>query len=223
MKFIFFITLLFNVVNAGSIYIFYPFISNSDSLQKLIEKEIPHSEVVIFGKYSRLKAQIKEKVPDALISTQIVVDEFFSADDTTLKGQINIKTTESYNVISLFPIDTLKFKNAIFGAVNQGDRSANKKQIRELLDFDIKKLKRVTKTDDLLSLLRFNIIDFAIIKESQIKEFSSRTKQKVFVKKINTSELPIITFTENKKKLFSKRVFSFSKNINNQLGIDSWE
>ena len=223
MKLIVLITLLFSVVKCDTIYIFYPFISNTDSLQSLMKEELPNSKVIIFGKYSKLKTQIKTEVPDALISTQIVVDEFFSTNDTTLKGKVDNAFTESYSIISLFPIDTLKFETAIFGAVNQGDRSANKKQIQYLLDLEIKKLKRVTKTDDLLSLLRFNIIDFAIIKDTQLKSFTSKTKQQIYTKQINSVQLPIITFAENGKLLFTKKIYSFPKNINHQLGIHSWE
>jgi len=233
MKLLLILLFYFSFIQSHSLYIFYPNIQNSDSLKIKLEKQLLNTKVKIFGKYSLLKKELKKNSSCYIISTPIVFKELDTLFTTKLKGVKNNSITENYTLISLsdnkFKIDSIK-KSKI-GFVNQGSRKYNEKLVKKILSIKTNNVKRVTKLEDLISLLRFNIIDYALIQKDELSRIKKLTNLNIYSKNIENPHIEIISFgqynyeqnySEEQKNELTKQILELPQSTNQFLRIDSW-
>jgi len=224
MKIILVILILFSTAFSKDMYIFYPFTTNQDSLSMTLKSKFPEHTISIFGKYSTLSKQISLNPPDILISNPIIIEKYDSLFNNQLHGHRDTLKFEDYCLISFNEkyLNNRYLQNIKLGSVSYGNRADTKYLVETLLSQSGISVKRVTKTEDLISLLRFNIIDCALVKKSECIKLKSYTKQNIFMRKIINKNIPIISIglTERSNvKAFIKSI----EDINIYFGVNSWK
>ncbi|MCJ8330658.1 MAG: hypothetical protein HRT89_05940 [Lentisphaeria bacterium] len=139
---------------ADSLYVYLPTLKSVQEMEKVLKVDPALSgfTITVFGKFSELKKQHKASPADALI-----IPSSFSKFNKGYKDsmQFTLKDKKSFNYL-LLSIVKGKNKNQLstesIGIVDELGRKDTKKYVHRLLG-KVKRIKRVTKPDDLMPLL----------------------------------------------------------------------
>lgn len=161
-----------NAWTGESLYIFFPSTVSPPILQKQISMLSPEVEVIAFGRYSEFEERIAAEPPDAVLS--------FPEAIRPLKGYAmavgsnrNGMASEPYYLLTIDQeIEIAHIGKHTIGAVDFLGRKGMKQFITGIFPHP-PTLKTVTKIEDLLPLLTFNMVQGIFVTESQVPYFQT--------------------------------------------------
>ena len=163
---IFFLCILVSEkLSAESLYVFVPTEVRTNKLQQKISAYCSGVDVTVFGRAKDFHKKVKAVPPTAILSLLPVVEHtlVFSPAIVGLRDGLS---SESYVLVSVEkPIELERLNNKKIGVVDLLGRKPMRTFIEELLQTQVK-LKRVTKTEDLLPLITFSSVDALFVSQS---------------------------------------------------------
>jgi hypothetical protein len=212
-----------SLCSATDIFIFKPSKEKASVVQETIQKQCNGVTVTVFGRVNDFMEQIELKKPAAIISLLPVVDSY-KPYNVMSKGLLGGQTHDQYVWVSLGkPVDLAAIATLKIGVIDILGRKGMDAYMAQLLGTDVT-LKRVTKTEDLIPLLTFNAVDAILVSSGTFDELK-QTSQLDFVVtktelKVGLSTVATIEASEQSK--IKSCISSFSKEINDMLGVEKW-
>lgn len=172
--------LAFNVFAVEKIFVFFPSNINSQSMQNTMSDLIKGVSITVFGRYNDFISRTKSESPDAVITKTMLIQEQLENYEILLNGERKGKTIENYVILSTeeqFSVESVN-SETIIGVLDIMGRTGMNTFSK--LFFPVQpKLKRVSKLEDLLSLLSFDMIA-GIMVEDVFADYFRATSQLQF-------------------------------------------
>lgn len=222
-----FIILFFlaNVIGSEKLYIFYPSPVRPHILQKNLSETCPDIEVTVFGRYKDFIEKIKITAPDAIITKPDLLPQLpdYKKKATGLKDG---KSSEAYFLLSVdSKIDVSKIGQETIGVVDFLGRQGMENLISTLFT-DIPKVKRVTKVEDLLPLLTFNMATALFLSEKDVEYLKKKSKLNLKTTPLPNAEVGIVSFAIKKDKgsaSMEKAFHNIEQELQVMLKLDNWD
>lgn len=194
------------------------------ALEAMLEDTLSGAEVVTFGRIRDLESKLKSKPPVAIMARTAVLDMLNLS--RTVQGQNNGEPAESLVFLTTGVTDRSTLLAKPVGVLDILGRSRIQEYYSKLLQVDQKiRFKRVTKLEDLLSLLQFKVVDGVLISESQADLLLSKTKMKLVVAPVEGVEVgfPAVGFVGGQPDgALIKSIVNMSPETREVIGVDQW-
>ncbi|MCP4150965.1 MAG: hypothetical protein GY757_24675, partial [bacterium] len=205
-------------------YVFYPASIRPKIIKEKLSKACPGIDITVFGRYRDFKEMVLREPPDAILTKTPLLEQF---TEYTIKynGLRDGKTQEAYVLLSINQeIDTAEVSKATLGTVDFLGRKEMKLFVTGFFD-PPPKLKRVTKLEDLLPLMTFEMAGGVLITEKDIPYFKKMTKLDLKVTAIKGASAGIVALAVKNSKTPSNLISAVKKipeKINLLLGVQQW-
>lgn len=216
---------LIQPVYAERLYVFYPSVMRTQIMQKKLSLALPGIEIRVFGRYKDFKIKTQIDSPEAILSKTPIIKQlggYFSQR----KGIRHNKTDESYVLLSVGKgANPTQMAGTTLGAFDILGRKGMKKFMGQYFSVT-PRLKLVSKMEDLLQLLTFNMVDAILIPEIYVSYFKEISKLHFIVTPIPTMRVGIIALAIKPKGNTAHILSSFSSinnNLKTLLDIHNWE
>ena len=168
-----------------NLYIFYPSIVRPQTIQDKVEKVFHGTTVTVFGRYNDFSAKIGIEPPDMIITKTMLIRQLGSYT-TVLNGFRNGKSEDKYVLLSINqPVDPKSITSeTLIGSIDILGRNGMNTFVSQFFP-TTPKLKRVTKMEDLLPLLTFNMTAAILVQEPAVSYFKATSNLK-----FNVTPLP---------------------------------
>ncbi len=213
------ISLLF----AQKIYVFYPTEVVPIVIQKKIMNLLPGIEISAFGLYKDFTTKIKKEPADAIIAKTLLVKQL-DGFNIVLKGSYKGDTNDEYILLSVdqkIAIESIN-QTTVIGIIDFLGRTG-------MMEFATKlfptppKLKRVSKVEDLLSLLTFKLVKGIVIEKKQVKFIEKKSNLNLISTPLPSISSGIIALAL-KKGTNNPELIKKIKNVKlTLLGVDEWK
>jgi hypothetical protein len=156
---------------ADKLYAFYPTIVRSQIIQHNLMKACPNAEVMVFGRYNDFVAKIALDSPEAIITKTMVLAQM-PGYSIKAAGSFKGSDAEPYVILSVNEkLDpSAATAETTIGIIDFLGRKEMAVFIAQFFS-TAPKLKRVTKIEDLLPLLTFNMAQGVLISEREVSYF----------------------------------------------------
>lgn len=226
--FLFFLVfLVLHVYALEKIYVFFPSAINTQSMQNIMAEQMKNANIIVFGRYNEFMTRIKSEPPDAVITKTMLIKDQLNSFEILLNGERNGKTVENYVILStegLFDIDSVSVETVI-GVIDILGRTAMSSFSKQFFPAE-PKLKRVSKLEDLLSLLSFDLIAGIMVEEGFTEYFKSVSKLQFNITPLNGANTGIVAFAVKKGSKAEKTSLYLKKNdkkICDLFQIEKWK
>ncbi len=187
--------LIFCVCNSFSqdkVYVFYPSVARPQTVQDKIQKSVQGVAVTVFGRYNDFTTKM-ETEPAQIVITKPSLIAQFSGYEIKMNGVRSGKTEETYVVLSIDGgIDPAAVgAETIIGTLDILGRNGMNTFAKQFFE-TVPKLKRVTKVEDLLPLLTFNMAAGILIQEPAVQYFKSTSNLNFTITKLPESKDGIV-------------------------------
>ncbi|MBN1306941.1 MAG: hypothetical protein JXA18_03425 [Chitinispirillaceae bacterium] len=208
------------------LFVFYPTTTRPQTVQERLEENANDVSVTVFGRYVDMSEKIVNEPPDALLSKPALIRQLGNYT-IALNGIRKGTAKETYVLMSInTPIDPKTVgAQTVIGAIDVLGRTGMKSFIGRFFPVE-PKLKRVTKIEDLLPLLTFNMADAVLIEAVFIQYFKSTSHLEFTVTSLSETDSGIIALAiknngkaENTLTAFKKA----GKGINTLFEVDQWK
>ncbi|WDE04803.1 hypothetical protein SG34_026405 [Thalassomonas viridans] len=210
-------------VQAESLFVFLPTQVRAKVMQQQISQVCPELEVTVFGRGKDFRRQIKNTPPNAVLSLMPIIERLGSFD-MVLQGSKNGQTREKYVIVSVGqPLAVQDMAQKKIGVVDLLGRKPMGEFIAGAFPVAVK-LKRVTKTEDLLPLLTFGSVEAVLVSESHFSQLKAKSNLKLVASASNlTMNLVNLALNgANAKEKLLRCISRFDDKINATLGVDKW-
>jgi hypothetical protein len=212
-------------VYAERLYVFYPSVVRTQIMQKKLSRALPGVEIRVFGRYRDFKAKTKADSPDAILSKAPIIKQL-RGYSIKQKGIRDDETNESYVLLSVGKrINPANMANTTIGVFDILGRRGMKKFIGQYFSVT-PRLKRVSKMEDLLQLLTFNMVDAILIPEIYVEYFKGISKLYFIKTSVPNMRVGIVALAV-KKRRYATHILRSLTSMNNDfktlLDIDNWE
>lgn len=163
--------LFFSADSAEKLYVFFPAITRTHLIQERLQNSLKGVEVMVFGRYSDFLIQVETNPPTGIIAKTPLVDQFTDYSENLIGNRKN-KTEETYVLLSTEKKVDLQSieQQTIVGVVDfLGRKSMN--NFTESLLGNSHQIKCVTKPEDLIPLLIFDMVDCILLEKSTADYF----------------------------------------------------
>ncbi len=185
------VTLSGNMSYAESLYVFYPTTARSKVLQEKMGADCPDIALTIFGRFRDFQTKITESPPDAILTKKPVINEI-KGYTIKLQGTRKNSTDESFILLSVDEaIDPAKLADLTVGVLDILGRKGMGKHVAQYFD-PVPKLKRVTKIEDLLPLLSFNMAKAILISDNRVSYFKKLSKLNFIATPVPNMQIGIV-------------------------------
>lgn len=169
------------------VYVFYPSVARPQAVQEKITKSVQGVDVTVFGRYNDFIAKM-EIEPAQMVITKPALIEQFGGYDIKIKGVRAGKSEETYVLLSIkngvdIAVVTAETVIGVIDIFGRNKMNAFAKQFFPTTP----KLKRVTKVEDLLPLLTFNMAAAILISEPAVQYFKSTSNLNFVITKLPES------------------------------------
>ncbi|MBN1576564.1 MAG: hypothetical protein JW913_08430 [Chitinispirillaceae bacterium] len=174
------------------LYVFYPTTARPQTVQEKMQEHFNGVSVTVFGRCIDMSEKVAAEPPDAVLSKPALIEQMGNYT-IVLNGVRKGKTGATYVIMSInAPIDP-KAVNAqtTIGAIDVLGRTGMKSFIGHFFPAE-PKLKRVTKIEDLLPLLTFNMADAILVEDVFVNYFRSTSNLEFTVKPLSGATTGII-------------------------------
>lgn len=212
-------------VYAERLYVFYPSVVRTQVMQKKLSRALPGIEVRVFGRYKDFRAKTKTDSPDAILSKAPVI-QHMRGYFIKRKGIRDNETDESYVLLSVGNrLNPNNMAGTSIGVFDILGRKGMKKFIGNY--FRPKpRIKRVSKMEDLLQLLTFNMVDAVLIPEIYVAYFKEISQLHFIVTPVPKMRVGIIALAIKSRRNpthILRSITSMNYNIRTLLDIENWE
>ena len=208
---------------AEQLYVYVPTDVRAKNLQQAIGMACPNITVTAFGRGIDFRQLVKKSPPDAILSPLPVLEHRLGFK-SAIRGVKNGFTDEQYVLLSVDKaFDLRNIENSKIGVVDILGRKAMGEFVSQLMQTKVK-LKRVTKQEDLLSLLTFGSVDGVFVSESQYRQIRKRSNLNLVVTnpniKVGLASIALVNLSAKQK--IADCVKRFDKKLNRILGVEQW-
>jgi hypothetical protein len=226
---LFLILLVFSISNSFSqdkVYVFYPTVARPQAVQDKIQKCVQGVEVTVFGRYNDFTTKM-EIEPAQMVITKPALVEQFAGYEIKVKGSRAGKTDETYVLLSInngVDIATVGTETVV-GTIDILGRNGMNTFAKNFFP-TIPKLKRVTKIEDLLPLLTFNMAVAILIQEPAIQYFKSTSNLNFAITKLPESKDGIVALavkTGGSADKVASALKSADKELCSFFEVDLWK
>ena len=210
---------------AETLYVFYPIAERPNVIQTKLSESCPGVDITVFGRINDFDAKMKEAPPDAILSKPVVI-AMQGNYAVQLQGVRGGGTDESYVFLSVDKgVDPAGLASATVGVLD----ILSRKEMTAFVEGFIKptpQLKRVTKMEDLLPLLTFNMASAILISENAVNYFKSVSQLSFVVTPASGMKTGIIALAVKKDGQANntiKAIKEMKGDINTLLEVDSWK
>ncbi len=191
------------------------------ALEKALQQQLAGLSITVFSRYRDLEDAGAQK-PDALVAIEPVLQQ--RGRKPSLQGTKGSKDAETYLLVSVgHLLESLSGK--VIGVVDVLGRDGTQSFVANLLKTNDVKVKRVAKSEDLLSLLEFAAADGIVIPSSALARLSERTQLAIKSKEVpgGSVGLPALAiFNDGSKEAITKAFLGMDAATKRLLGIDAW-
>ncbi len=187
-----FITIFFSRTGCSeTLYVFYPTTVRSQIVQKELSKACPGVEITVFGRYKDFEAKLGMNFPDAILTKLPVISQF-GGYSVKLKGTRKGSADEPYVLLSANKkVDPDNIANLSIGTFDILGRKGMKQFVSKYFATE-PGLRRVSKIEDLLQLLTFNMADALLIPEIHVNYFKEISKLNFMVTPVPKMRIGIV-------------------------------
>ena len=192
----------------------------------MLNSAIPGVNITVFGRVKDFQKNIKKQPPDAILSYRPVIDNE-QGISIGLQGTNKGSQDESYVLISVGQNVELKADQQLtIGVVDLLGRKKMPNFVSKLVQATQKpKIKRVSKPEDLLSLLQFKVADAVLVPENDVKAFKAKSKLDLQVTPVSGARvgLPALGFlSDTNKKMIQTAVKKLQGKVQDIMRVNSW-
>ena len=210
-------------VMADNLFVFVPTDVRAKAMQQDISTVCPNVAVTVFGRGKDFRRQIKQNPPNGILSLLPIINHL-GTFNTVLKGSKNGDTQEKFVIVSVgSPLNVKDVAHKKIGIVDLLGRKPMGKFIADFFPVAVK-LKRVTKTDDLLPLLTFGSVEAVLVSESHFLQLKAKSNLQLVASPSNLT-MSLVRLALNGKSSQEKLlrcINRFDNKINSTLGVDKW-
>ena len=207
-----------------TIFVYLPTDIRPNAFQKMLEDSAPNVAVTVFGRIRDFQKNLKDTPPDAVLAAHPVIEDI--PLPVGMQGKAGAKTDEQYVLVSVGQEVDLAKPDLVIGTVDLLGRKKMGGFVNKLIGRAEKtKLKRVTKREDLLSLLQFKVADAILLRESSLESFKGKSKLDLKVKRVEGARvgLPAVGFLPDARtKEVKAAVSKFTGELNAIIGVTGW-
>lgn len=208
-----------------SLFVFYPIAERPNVIQTKLSEVCPGIEVTVFGRISDFDATVKENPPDAILSKPVVV-QLFQNYKIQLQGVRQGNTEESYVLLSVDKgVDVNGLSDATIGMIDILGRKEMALFVEGFFS-SAPKLKRVTKMEDLLPLLTFNMCSAILIAENAVGYFKSISQLNFVITPspgMKTGIIALAVKNGSNAGQIINAIKEMGSGVNTLLEVDSWK
>lgn len=210
-------------VPAQDLYVFYPTTTRPRVVQAKLAEACPALNITVFGRYRDFEARMKEAPPDAVLTRPELAGRFPDYR-TVLQGVRMGRKREQFLLVSVDqPPDTSQIASGTIGVVDFLGRRGTESFVVESFNTS-PRIKRVTKIEDLLPLLTFNMVGSVFVTNEHYS-YLQRTSNLDFVALEipgASGQLPALSVADDSDRELLLCVKN-RKRFAAQLGVDGWE
>jgi len=215
---------IFSNIYSENLFVFLPSTAKTRTINDNLKKSFPGTDIVVFGRFKDFYKKVLESSPDAILTKTPLIKQFKSYN-IKAKGMIDNQLTEQYWIIS---IDKKITQNNLPGKTIGVLDFLGRKKITEFVNSLLNtkntiKIKRVTKTEDLLPMLTFKMADGILVTEKDINYFSSISNLNFKKTKIKGAKAEIISLATKESVSETQYINCLSKVSPKLLGVDKWK
>lgn len=206
-------------------YVFFPSTTRAKVMQEKITALCPEVSVVVFGRQRDFSKSLISDPPNFVLAPGLVTNSI-TQYQTVLKALRGNFTDQDYFLVSVnaaIPIKTLSGKRV--GAVDLLDARRMNKFLNDKLNAKLR-VKRVTKVEDLLPLITFNVVDAIFVSETDLEFLRGKTELDLVSQKISI-RLGVATLSEKQSSSGSRNsiscVANFDSELNSMFGVQKWK
>lgn len=207
------------------VFVYLPTDVRPRAFQKLLETNLSGIEVTVFGRVRDFQKNLKKDPPDAVLSYRPVLDSV-AAIAPGFQGMVGEAASESYILLTVGKEIDVNNPSTVIGVVDILGRKEMGKFVATVLGVPTKfKIKRVTKTEDLLPLLQFSAADAILIPKSSVDSIRKKSKLELTVKLESPTKVgfPAVGFLPNaRKKAIEGAIKKLPAQVNAVIGVKRW-
>jgi hypothetical protein len=215
-----------DVMSQEKLYVFFPATIRPQAIQEKMTVAMKDVKVTVFGRYNDFTSKIMIEPPDAIITKPALIEQLGNYV-ISLNGRRQGKKKESYVLLSIN--DTLEVASitteTVIGVIDVLGRTGMKTFAGQFFPVE-PKLKRVTKVEDLLPLLSFNMAAGVLIEDVFVKYIKNTSQLQFNNTPLSGSKNGIIACGIKKDGSAENVVNSLKKNNADMVAlfeIDSWK
>lgn len=180
------------------LYIFFPSTVRPQAIQDKMQQISQGTTITVFGRYTDFTAKIEMEPPDAILTKTSLVKQM-NDYSVSLNGIRGGKTVETYVLLSVdTPVDLSTITSeTVIGTIDFLGRTGMNDFVKKYLPV-VPKIKRVTKIEDLLPLLSFNMASAILIEEHCVDYFKKTSNLNFVVTPLSSNDDGIIALAAKK-------------------------
>jgi hypothetical protein len=207
-------------------YVFYPTKARPQVVQDKLQKTYKNVMVTVFGRYIDFIKKIEIDPPTTILTKPKIIDQIGNYG-ISLNGYRDGTRYESYMFVTLNKeINTATVTSEMtIGVIDILGRKGMKEFVGQFFQVQ-PKIKRVTKLEDLLPLLSFNMVEGILVEKIFIEYFKSTSKLNFNVTALPKKENGIISLGTKQLKneiTITKILKDGNKEINELFNVDQWK
>jgi hypothetical protein len=223
-NYIFFsLILLVDIAQAAELYVFVPANIRATVLERSLRESCPAIKITVFGRVKDFMNQVKTNHPIGILTLRPTMEQNIDYK-LLVQGIRQGKTEEPYVFVSVGKeIDINNLTKLQVGVLDILGRKPMSKFMAKILKQEVK-IRRVTKQEDLLSLLSFSAVDAIFVSQSLYEELTERTQLELIATPIDIRiGLASMASSRGKnQKALIDCIVKFDKKTNAALGVEKW-
>ncbi len=178
---------------------------------------------IVFGRFRDFEKQLSQAPPDAVLAARPVLDA--QQLKATLRGiRDGVPTTPYVLMSNQTQISTDALGDKTIGTIDLLGRKKMTDFVTRLLKLNSSpRVKRVTKLQDLLPLLQFQLADAVLLSKSEADKIKQHSQLELQITDIDVKVgLPALACLTPRGAPICKQFESFDPTVNAQMGVEKW-
>ena len=202
----------------GRLVVFVQTTVKQRALQAMVQAALPSLRVTAVGRVADFEREL-EDAPDAVLTLPVVMQAHGMTPEVL--GKRGRASTETYSLVGVdSPPDPSRLKS--LGALDFLGRDGTNSFVRDLVGVSIK-VERVTKVEDLLSLLQMQRADAVLLPSRMFHDIESTSSLQLAQQELSTKVgLPAIAGLGAGGRWAVQQAAKLSGDAARLLGVDSW-
>lgn len=210
---------------AETLYVFFPSALSAASVQKKLGKGWPGIKLMVFGRFRDFQDRVTQDMPDAILSKPRVI-ESIGGYTVKLNAVRKGKTRETYILLSAgTQMEINRISDLTIGVFDILGRKGMKKFVEKYIN-PVPRLRRVSKMEDLLQMLTFNMVDSILIPEHHAAYYKKISELHFTITPLKHMEAGILALGIKKGRdtdLIVKTLTASDKQYLELLEVEQWK
>jgi hypothetical protein len=206
-----------------SLYVYLHTEIKSSSLEKTLRQQLPGLEVTVFGRFRDFEEAVAREQPDAVLALQPLLAMLNIPP--TLQGLRGDRDWEPYVLMTEESATETGPTARVVGAVDLLGRTGTHQLVAKLLGNSAVEVRRVTKLEDLLTLLHLSAAGAVLVPGGAAKGLSERSRLRLRVHPLTDARvgLPALGVRKGElRDLFVRDLTRLDAETLRMLGLDRW-